>query len=120
MITTGLFAMIYKLLPNVEIHWRDVWIGAAVTAVLFALGKTLIGFYIGRTNVASGFGAAGSFVVLLLWVYYSTQIFLLGAEFTGVYAREYGSHAGENTPKGEDGERLTATMDTHPAARARA
>ena len=103
-IATGLFAMIYKLLPNVEIDWRDVWIGAAVTAVLFALGKTLIGFYIGRSNVASGFGAAGSFVVLLIWVYYSTQIFLLGAEFTGVYAREYGSH----TEEGKDQERLTA------------
>jgi membrane protein len=92
-VTTALFAMIYKLLPSVEIAWRDVWIGAIVTALFFALGKTLIGLYLGHSGVASGFGAAGSFVVLLLWVYYSTQIFLLGAEFTGVYAREYGSHA---------------------------
>jgi membrane protein len=96
-ITTGLFAMIYKLLPSVDIAWRDVWIGAVVTALLFALGKTLIGFYIGRSSVASGFGAAGSFVVFMVWVYYSTQIFLLGAEFTGVYAREHGSLAEAQT-----------------------
>ena len=118
-ITTGLFAMIYKLLPNVEIAWRDVWIGAVVTAVLFALGKTLIGFYIGRSSVASGFGAAGSFVVLLLWVYYSTQIFLLGAEFTGVYAREHGSRAGETKAKGKDEERRTAAAAMSPSAGAR-
>ncbi len=93
-VTTGLFAMIYKWLPSVPLRWRDVWVGAAVTALLFALGKSVIGLYIGRSSIASGFGAAGSFVVLLLWVYYSTQIFLLGAEFTGVYAREHGSHAG--------------------------
>jgi membrane protein len=90
-ITTGLFAMIYKFLPRAEIPWRDVWIGAAVTAILFAVGKFLIGLYIGRSGIASGFGAAGSFVVLLVWVYYSTQIFLLGAEFTAAYARERGA-----------------------------
>ena len=110
-ITTGLFAMIYKLLPSVDIAWRDVWIGAAVTAVLFALGKTLIGFYIGRSSVASGFGAAGSFVVLLVWVYYSTQIFLLGAEFTGVYAREHGSHSGEAAANGTDDSRPRKAAD---------
>ncbi len=97
-ITTGLFAMIYKLLPRVEIAWRDVWVGAAVTALLFAIGKFLIGLYIGRSGIASGFGAAGSFVVLLVWVYYSTQIFLLGAEFTWVYAHEYGSRRGQPRP----------------------
>ena len=97
-ITTVLFAMIYKFLPRVEIAWRDVWIGAAVTALLFAVGKFLIGLYIGRSGVASGFGAAGSFVVLLVWVYYSTQIFLLGAEFTWVYAHECGSRRGEDRP----------------------
>jgi membrane protein len=113
-VTTGLFAMIYKLLPNVKIAWRDVWIGATVTALLFALGKTLIGFYIGRSSVASGFGAAGSFVVLLVWVYYSTQIFLLGAEFTGVYAREHGSHKGRIEAKGT--ERAEADRDAHAAA----
>jgi membrane protein len=90
-ITTALFAMIYKVLPRADIAWHDVWIGAAVTAALFAVGKLLIGLYIGTSGVASGFGAAGSFVVLLVWVYYSTQIFLLGAEFTRAYANAHGS-----------------------------
>ena len=97
-ITMGLFAVIYKLLPRTKIAWHDVWIGAAVTAVLFSAGKFLIGLYIGRSGIASGFGAAGSFVVLLVWVYYSTQIFLLGAEFTWVYAHEYGSRRGKPRP----------------------
>ena len=119
-ITTGLFAMIYKLLPSVEIAWRDVWIGAAVTALLFALGKTLIGIYIGRSSVASGFGAAGSFVVLLIWVYYSTQIFLLGAEFTGVYARKHGSHKGKIAAKRHKRGPITAAADSSPSAEARA
>jgi membrane protein len=99
-ITTGLFALIYKFLPRAEIAWHDVWIGAAVTALLFAVGKFLIGLYIGRSGIASGFGAAGSFVVLLVWVYYSTQIFLLGAEFTWVYAHERGSRRGQDRPGG--------------------
>jgi len=90
---TLLFAMIYKVVPQVRIAWRDVWTGAAVTAALFALGKWLIGLYIGRTSVASAFGAAGSLVVLMVWVYYSAQIFLLGAEFTRLYAAEHGSGA---------------------------
>ena len=92
-LTTLLFAMIYKLIPRVRIAWRDVWVGAAVTAALFALGKWLIGLYIGKSSVTSAFGAAGSLVVLMLWVYYSAQIFLLGAEFTRVYADEHGSRA---------------------------
>jgi membrane protein len=119
-ITTGLFAMIYKLLPSVEIAWKDVWIGAAVTALLFALGKTLIGIYIGRSSIASGFGAAGSFVVLLIWVYYSTQIFLLGAEFTGVYAREHGSHKGKVNAKGRQGRPAPGAAESSPSAEARA
>jgi membrane protein len=84
----GLFAIIYKWMPRARVAWHDVWIGAAVTAVLFELGKLLIGVYLGRTAIASAFGAAGSIVVLLVWVYYSAQIFLLGAEFTWVYANE--------------------------------
>ena len=80
------------MLPQVKIAWHDVWIGAAVTSLLFAVGTFLIGLYIGTSGIASGFGAAGSFVVLLVWVYYSTQIFLLGAEFTHVYANAHGSH----------------------------
>jgi membrane protein len=94
-LTTLLFAMIYKFIPRARIGWRDVWIGAAVTAFLFAVGKFLIGVYIGKSGVASVFGAAGSLVVLMVWVYYSAQIFLLGAEFTRLYAYAHGSRAPE-------------------------
>jgi len=89
---TTLFAMIYKVMPRVKVAWSDVWIGAAVTALLFTVGKFLIGLYIGKSGLASGFGAAGSLVVLLVWVYYSAQIFLMGAEFTWAYALTFGSH----------------------------
>ena len=92
---TAMFAMIYKWIPRVKVDWRDVWTGSAITALLFTVGKTLIGLYIGRSGVASPFGAAASLVVLLLWVYYSAQIFLLGAEFTWVYARRFGSLKGQ-------------------------
>jgi membrane protein len=85
-VITVLFAMIYKVLPNVKIAWQDVWIGAAITALLFTVGKLLIGLYIGKSSVASSFGAAGPFVVILVWIYYSTQIFLFGAELTARYA----------------------------------
>ncbi len=88
-ITTLLFAMIYKLMPSVRIAWRDVWVGAGVTAVLFEVGKLLIGLYIGKSGVTESFAAAGSLVVLLAWVYYAAQIFLLGAEFTKIYAAEH-------------------------------
>ena len=87
----AIFALIYKIMPRVSVQWRDVWIGAVFTALLFTLGKVMIGFYIGRSGVVSGFGAAGSLVVVLLWVYYSAQIFLIGAEFTWVYANTLGS-----------------------------
>jgi len=87
----SLFAVIYKVLPEAPLSWRDVWIGAAFTAVLFTLGKSVIGLYLGRGAVASSFGAAGSIVALLLWVYYSAQIFFLGAEFTRQYALRLGS-----------------------------
>jgi membrane protein len=91
-IITVLFALIYKVLPNVQLHWRDVWVGAFVTATLFTIGKFLIGFYLGRASTASPYGAAGSVIVILLWVYYSALIIYFGAEFTKVYAREHGSH----------------------------
>lgn len=91
-IITLLFALIYKILPDVKIGWSDVWTGAAITALLFTLGKTLIGLYLGNSGVASAYGAAGSFVVLLLWIYYSAQILLFGAELTQVYANRFGSH----------------------------
>jgi membrane protein len=97
-LTTTVFALIYKLMPRAKIEWHDVWVGAAVTALLFAIGKFLIGLYIGRSAVASTFGAAGSLVVVMIWVYYSAQIFLLGAEFTWVYAHSYGSRKGQKRP----------------------
>jgi len=88
---TLLFAMIYKFLPDVRIHWKDVWIGAALTSVLFTIGKFLIGLYLGTSGVTSVYGAAGSLITILLWVYYSSLIFFFGAEFTHVYASQYGS-----------------------------
>ena len=91
LVTTGGFAMIYKLMPRVKVQWRDVWLGATVTALLFTIGRVLIGVYIGKSGIASGFGAAASLIVILIWVYYSAQIFLLGAEFTWIYARTFGS-----------------------------
>jgi membrane protein len=90
-VITLLFAMIYKILPDAKISWSDVWIGAAVTSLLFSLGKFLIGLYLGKSSVSSAYGAAGSLVIILVWVYYSAQILLYGAEFTAVYAIKYGS-----------------------------
>jgi len=97
-VTTVLFALMYKILPRVSIGWHDVWIGAAVTALLFTIGKFLVGLYLGKSSVASGFGAAGSLAVIMVWVYYSAQIFLLGAEFTWVYAHRYGSRMDKQQP----------------------
>jgi membrane protein len=91
LLVTTVFALIYKTMPRARIAWRDVWIGAAVTAVLFLVGKGLIGLYIGGSGVTTLFGAAASLVVVLLWVYYSAQIFLFGAEFTWVWSHRYGS-----------------------------
>ncbi|PZQ71538.1 MAG: YihY/virulence factor BrkB family protein [Variovorax paradoxus] len=93
-ITTLLFAMIFKFMPTAPIAWHDVWIGAAVTAVLFEVGKFVIGLYLGKSGMNESYAAAGSLVVLLAWVYYAAQIFLLGAEFTKVYAHAHGSVAG--------------------------
>ena len=93
-LTTSVFAMIYKIIPRVKVLWRDVFLGAVVTALLFTVGKILIGLYIGKSGIASGFGAAGSLVIVLVWVYYSAQIFLMGAEFTWVYAGTFGSMRG--------------------------
>jgi membrane protein len=88
-VTTVLFAAIFKILPDVDIAWSDVWLGAAATALLFAIGKIGIGFYLGRSSFNSAYGAAGSFLVLLAWVYYSAQILFFGAEFTWVYTTQY-------------------------------
>ena len=86
-----LFAMIYKYVPRESIPWGDVWIGAAATALMFTIGKVLIGIYLGKSSFNSAYGAAGSLIVLLLWIYYSAQIFLLGAEFTRAFAYARGS-----------------------------
>ncbi|RKH05340.1 YihY/virulence factor BrkB family protein [Corallococcus praedator] len=94
-VTTVLFAMIYKVMPDTHVAWRDVWLGAAVTSFLFSLGKLGIGMYLGKSSVSSSYGAAGSFAVLLLWVYYSSQLLFLGAEFTQVYSRWHGSRRAE-------------------------
>ena len=94
------FAIIYKWMPNLEIEWRDVILGALLTSLLFGLGKTLIGLYLGTAGIASTYGAAGSLVVVLVWVYYSAQIFFLGAEFTRAYAQLYGSHPCDNPRRG--------------------
>ncbi len=101
-LVTVMFAMIYKLMPRARVAWADVWLGAAVTALLFTAGKFLIGLYLGRSGLGSVFGAAGSLVAMLAWVYYSAQIFLLGAEFTWAYARRFGSRRddGQRVPPG--------------------
>jgi membrane protein len=104
-VSTLLFALIYKVLPDAVIAWRDVWVGALATAVLMSIGNLAIGFYLGRSSTASAYGAAGSLVVLLLWIYYSAQIFFFGAELTQVYASRYGSRirsAGEAVGAGKE------------------
>ncbi len=95
LLVTAVFALIYKTMPRAGIAWRDVWVGAAVTAVLFLIGKGLIGLYIGGSGITTLYGAAASLVIVLLWVYYSAQIFLYGAEFTWVYAHRHGSRKGQ-------------------------
>jgi membrane protein len=91
-ITTVLFATMFKVLPDVTIRWKDVWVGAAFTAILFIIGQFVVGLYIANANIGSVFGAAGSLTVILVWIYYSAQILLFGAEFTEVWARHYGVH----------------------------
>ncbi len=99
-IVTTLFAFIYKFLPSRPVAWRNVWVGALFTSLLFTLGKSLIGLYLGTSAVASPFGVASSLILLLLWLYYSAQIFLFGAEFTKFHAYRYGSRRAESAPDG--------------------
>nr|WP_315431098.1 YihY/virulence factor BrkB family protein [uncultured Albidiferax sp.] len=99
LLVATMFALIYKVMPQARVEWKDVWIGAIFTALLFTLGKSLIGLYVGRSGVASAFGAAGSLVVILVWVYYSAQIFLVGAEFTWCYANAFGSRRRAPNPR---------------------
>ncbi|MGF9762712.1 YihY/virulence factor BrkB family protein [Microvirga sp. 0TCS3.31] len=96
-VATLLFAMIFKLLPSVDLQWSDVWTGSLVTALLFTLGKFLIGYYLGKSNVASSYGAAASIITILLWIYYSSLILLFGAEFTKAYAENRGSRQHRRT-----------------------
>jgi membrane protein len=98
-VATLLFAMIFKLLPSVDLQWSDVWTGSLVTALLFTLGKFLIGYYLGKSNVASSYGAAASIITILLWIYYSSLILLFGAEFTKAYAENRGSRQGRKSAK---------------------
>ncbi len=103
LLTTLLFAFIYKVLPDVEIVWADVWVGAAVTAVLFTLGKFLFSTFLARNTIRSVYGAASSLAILLMWVYYSAQVFFIGAELTQVYANRYGSRVKPRKKKGGPG-----------------
>jgi len=110
---TALFAAIYKVVPETKIQWRDVLLGAAVTSLLFTVGKLLIGLYLGKASFASTYGAAASVVVLIVWVYYSGQIFFLGAEFTKIFANRYGSQ-----PNRHPGSMVTSSQEANslPAA----
>ena len=101
-VSTGLFALVYKYLPLERLAWRDVWVGSLVTAVLFNVGKFAIGYYLGKSAFASVYGAAGSLLVLLLWTYYSAQIFLFGAEFTKSYSYILGSHCRASRQLGQN------------------
>ncbi len=98
-VVTALFALIFKLLPDTRVAWKDVWVGALMTSGLFTLGKFLIGLYLGSRNVGSAYGAAGSLVIVLVWVYYAAQILFFGAELTQVWARRHGSRIGAATKK---------------------
>jgi membrane protein len=108
-VITLLFAMIFKVLPDATIAWRDVWVGALLTSVLFGIGKFLLSLYLGKSSVASVYGAAGSLVVILMWVYYSAQILLFGAEFTRLYAIKCGSQV-----RPEAGVQFVAVKEVEP------
>lgn len=119
-VITVIFALIFKVLPDADIAWNDVWVGALVTSVLFNIGKLLIGLYLGNSSAASAYGAAGSLVILLLWVYYSAQILFFGAEFTQVYARMFGSREvrpSENAVAVTDAERANQGMNAKSGSR---
>ena len=118
-VVTLLFAMIYKVLPSTRLAWRDVWLGAAITSALFWVGKFAIAFYISHAGVSSSFGAAGAIVLLIAWVYYSAQIFFLGAEFTREFALRHGSKQGEGRVQEPLGETQQANDPGALVARAR-
>jgi len=111
-IVTLLFALIFKVIPDAEVKWRDVWLGAAVTSLLFTIGKQLLGIYLGKAAVGSSYGAAGSIIALVVWVYYATQILFVGAEFTQVQARHRGA-AIQPTPNAERTDDSAGVKDDH-------
>ncbi len=115
---TGLFAMLFKILPNAEVRWRDVGVGALITSLLFTIGRLLIGIYLGRAGVTSAYGAAGSVIGLLVWIYYSSIIVLFGAEVTQVYARMYGGGVRQKKFRGEAEAPAAAAASTPTAAAA--
>ena len=122
-VITLLFALIFKFVPDAEVRWRHVWIGAAVTALLFSIGKMLLGFYLGKSSVASAYGAAGSVVAFVVWVYYAAQILFIGAEFTQVYSRAQGTPIepakgavlAEHADKKKDASDPSGAVNTSPA-----
>ncbi|MEI6534479.1 MAG: YihY/virulence factor BrkB family protein [Verrucomicrobiaceae bacterium] len=107
-----LFALIFRIVPDAHVEWRDVWLGALLTAVLFVAGKFVLGFYFGRSAVASSYGAAGSLIIILVWVFYSAQILFFGAEFTRLYATRYGSH--QDGSRGEGGSKKNSDTAKSP------
>jgi membrane protein len=118
---TVMFALIYKIIPQKKVHWGDVWMGAAMTAMLFSVGKELIGIYLGRSIIVTAFGAVGSLAVFLLWVYYSAQIFLLGAEFTWIYSgirTQKAAAAARGLPEPTGAAELSAVPKAHRPSRA--
>ena len=108
---TAIFALIYKVMPRAKVEWHDVWVGAATTAALFTIGKFLIGLYLGKSSIGTSFGAFGSLAIFMVWVYYSAQIFLFGAEFTWVYAHELGSRRNEPRPPPVEALLASARLD---------
>ena len=113
---TVLFALIFKLLPDVRIPWSDVWMGAALTSILFTIGKFIIGFYIGKSVTSSTYGAAGSLVIIVAWIYYSAQLLYFGAEFTHVYAGACGSQCESSTGKHARNDRPRQSVPAHASA----
>lgn len=113
-VVTVLFALIFRFLPDTKVEWRDVWYGAAFTSFLFVIGKFALGLYFGRSSVGSAYGAAGSLVLLLVWIYYSAQILFFGAEFTQVYSRHHGSRQGQPAASGSLASSAAATISGPP------
>ena len=117
LVISGLFAMMFKWLPDVNVDWYDVWLGAILTALLFEVGKSAIGFYIGKQGLESTYGAAASIIVVLIWVYYSSQIILMGAEFTRAFAKQHGSK--KNIEDGSSSERVPHGRTNNPRSATR-